>query len=99
LSAEEKNIFQEWDWAFGQTPEFTYSISRAFEWGDVVSQFNKDSYVRVDSILDGEDTLEAWYHPVVLIGWRRYVGYRDVGETRSRVGGPKVWFPQQRSEA
>jgi hypothetical protein len=30
--------FQEWDWAFGQTPEFTYSISRSFEWGNVVSQ-------------------------------------------------------------
>ncbi len=30
-------IFQEWDWVFGQTPEFTYSISRSFGWGNVVS--------------------------------------------------------------
>jgi len=32
------SFFQEWDWAFGQTPEFTYSISRSFGWGNVVSQ-------------------------------------------------------------
>ncbi|TFK55418.1 Lipoyltransferase and lipoate-protein ligase [Heliocybe sulcata] len=24
-----------WDWAFGQTPEFTYSIRPRFEWGEV----------------------------------------------------------------
>jgi hypothetical protein len=32
---------QEWNWAFGQTPEFTYSVSRAFGWGDVVSEPNE----------------------------------------------------------
>ncbi|KAI0268098.1 hypothetical protein BC834DRAFT_923217 [Gloeopeniophorella convolvens] len=26
-----------WDWAFGQTPEFTYSLSRAFGWGNVTA--------------------------------------------------------------
>lgn len=30
-------ISQRWDWAFGQTPEFTYTVQNAFSWGDVVS--------------------------------------------------------------
>ncbi|CAL1700293.1 unnamed protein product [Somion occarium] len=27
-----------WDWAFGQTPEFTYNISRTFDWGTVTAR-------------------------------------------------------------
>ena len=34
-------FFQEWDWAFGQTPEFTYSIGRSFGWGNVVSPLTR----------------------------------------------------------
>lgn len=28
---------QDWDWRFGQTPEFTHVLQRSFSWGDVVS--------------------------------------------------------------
>lgn len=28
---------QRWDWAFGQTPEFTYTLDNTFTWGTVVS--------------------------------------------------------------
>lgn len=28
---------QSWEWAYGQTPEFVYSIKNSFAWGDVVS--------------------------------------------------------------
>jgi len=28
---------QSWDWKYGQTPEFTYSIPLAFTWGSAVS--------------------------------------------------------------
>ena len=27
---------QTWDWAFGQTPEFTHTLQRTFSWGEVV---------------------------------------------------------------
>ncbi|KZP21546.1 Lipoyltransferase and lipoate-protein ligase [Athelia psychrophila] len=27
-----------WDWAFGQTPEFTYTIKQAFSWGEVTAE-------------------------------------------------------------
>ena len=38
-------FFQAWDWAFGQTPEFTYSIKRSFGWGNVVSQLTRSMCV------------------------------------------------------
>jgi lipoate-protein ligase A len=28
---------QTWDWQWGQTPEFTHSLNKAFHWGEVVS--------------------------------------------------------------
>jgi len=28
---------QSWDWAYGQTPEFEYVISKTFEWGQLTS--------------------------------------------------------------
>ncbi|KAG6820695.1 hypothetical protein H0H93_013214 [Arthromyces matolae] len=27
-----------WDWAYGQTPEFTYTVSQTFDWGDVTAE-------------------------------------------------------------
>lgn len=27
---------QTWDWRYGQTPEFTYTFSQSFEWGETV---------------------------------------------------------------
>ncbi|KAA1466615.1 Lipoyltransferase and lipoate-protein ligase [Dentipellis sp. KUC8613] len=27
-----------WDWAFGQTPEFTYTVQQSFPWGDVAAK-------------------------------------------------------------
>ncbi|TFY54332.1 hypothetical protein EVG20_g9745 [Dentipellis fragilis] len=27
-----------WDWAFGQTPEFTYTVEQSFPWGDVTAK-------------------------------------------------------------
>lgn len=29
---------QSWEWQFGQTPEFTYTISNVFEWGTAVGR-------------------------------------------------------------
>ncbi|THH13797.1 hypothetical protein EW146_g6460 [Bondarzewia mesenterica] len=29
-----------WNWAFGQTPEFTYKIGRKFPWGDVTAEIH-----------------------------------------------------------
>jgi len=28
---------QSWNWAYGQTPEFTYTVHNTFSWGTVVS--------------------------------------------------------------
>ncbi|KAI0254864.1 hypothetical protein BJV78DRAFT_1273894 [Lactifluus subvellereus] len=46
----------EWNWAFGQTPEFTYSISRAFEWGDVTAKIHSKHGVILSCSLMAEDT-------------------------------------------
>ncbi|KAJ7886705.1 hypothetical protein B0H13DRAFT_2043687, partial [Mycena leptocephala] len=29
---------QSWDWLYGQTPEFTYTLEKAFEWGSVTAE-------------------------------------------------------------
>ncbi|TFY73183.1 hypothetical protein EWM64_g10828 [Hericium alpestre] len=29
-----------WDWAFGQTPEFTYKLRQSFSWGDVTADLH-----------------------------------------------------------
>ncbi|KAI0082522.1 Lipoyltransferase and lipoate-protein ligase [Panus rudis PR-1116 ss-1] len=29
---------QSWDWAFGQTPEFTYTVSQAFSWATITAR-------------------------------------------------------------
>ena len=30
-------FLQSWDWSYGQTPEFEYTVTGSFVWGDVVS--------------------------------------------------------------
>lgn len=48
--------FPEWDWAFGQTPEFTYSISRSFGWGNVAAKIRSKHGVILSCSLTVEDT-------------------------------------------
>lgn len=35
-----KRFKQTWDWRFGQTPEFTQTLKRKFQWGAVVGLFS-----------------------------------------------------------
>lgn len=46
----------EWDWAFGQTPEFTYSITRAFEWGNVTANIHSKRGVILSCKFTVDDT-------------------------------------------
>jgi len=32
-----QSTVQSWNWAYGQTPEFTYTVHKSFAWGTVVS--------------------------------------------------------------
>ncbi|KAH9002269.1 Lipoyltransferase and lipoate-protein ligase [Lactarius hatsudake] len=48
----------DWSWAFGQTPEFTYSISRAFGWGSVARIHSKHGVI-LSCSLTAEDTSDA----------------------------------------
>lgn len=36
LTAVSGHSNQTWEWAYGQTPEFTHTVAHAFPWGDVV---------------------------------------------------------------
>ncbi|KAH9077017.1 Lipoyltransferase and lipoate-protein ligase [Lactarius deliciosus] len=50
----------DWSWAFGQTPEFTYSISRAFGWGSVTARIHsKHGVILSCSLTAEEDTSDA----------------------------------------
>lgn len=39
---------QSWDWEYGQTPEFTYTIQNSFSWGDAVCDFSQQGSVQID---------------------------------------------------
>ncbi|KAI9447880.1 hypothetical protein H4582DRAFT_1896938, partial [Lactarius indigo] len=49
----------DWSWAFGQTPEFTYSISRVFGWGNVTAKIHSKHGVILSCSLTAEDTSDA----------------------------------------
>lgn len=92
-------FFQEWDWAFGQTPEFTYSISRSFGWGNVVSQLNwKIRVCWLDGIVGGENTLKARSDPFMLLHYRGHGRLGVAGEVGPWFRRSKVWFPRQYSD-
>ncbi|KAJ1921410.1 hypothetical protein H4219_000727 [Mycoemilia scoparia] len=35
---QERDKLKTWDWLYGQTPEFTYTLSNTFDWGQVVGE-------------------------------------------------------------
>ncbi|GAW06413.1 Lipoyltransferase and lipoate-protein ligase [Lentinula edodes] len=37
-----------WEWAYGQTPEFTYTVSQAFEWGTVTAKIRSKHGIILD---------------------------------------------------
>ncbi|KAI0347459.1 Lipoyltransferase and lipoate-protein ligase [Trametopsis cervina] len=37
-----------WDWAFGQTPEFTYTIQESFAWGEVTAKVHSKHGIILD---------------------------------------------------
>ncbi|KAN0132546.1 Lipoyltransferase and lipoate-protein ligase [Lactarius tabidus] len=45
----------DWNWAFGQTPEFTYSINRAFGWGNVTAKIHSKHGVILSCSITAED--------------------------------------------
>lgn len=45
-----------WDWAFGQTPEFTYSIRGQFAWGNVAAEIRSKHGVILSCTLTPDDT-------------------------------------------
>jgi len=49
----------DWNWAFGQTPEFTYSISRAFGWGNVAGKIHSKHGIILSCSLTAEDMSDA----------------------------------------
>jgi len=41
-----------WEWAFGQTPEFTRSLSNTFAWGEVVAEIRSKHGIILDCSLE-----------------------------------------------
>lgn len=37
IMRDEPHWLQSWEWAYGQTPEFSYTVDNTFPWGKVVS--------------------------------------------------------------
>ncbi|KAG2369774.1 hypothetical protein BDR07DRAFT_1388294 [Suillus spraguei] len=45
-----------WDWAFGQTPEFEYTIKKPFGWGDITAHIRARHGVILSCTLQGLDS-------------------------------------------
>jgi len=49
-----------WDWAYGQTPEFTYTIDETFSWGEVQAKIRSKHGIILACMLEVRNTqLEA----------------------------------------
>lgn len=49
-----------WEWLYGQTPEFTHSLSKTFSWGYVVSLKLPCSVLGDDSVSGSKASFKAW---------------------------------------
>ncbi|KAF9238816.1 Lipoyltransferase and lipoate-protein ligase [Melanogaster broomeanus] len=82
-----------WDWAYGQTPEFEYVVSKVFEWGEVTSTIHsKHGLILSCSFSLSEDasisqTTRSALDTLSqnLIGTR--YGFVDGSETLGAIGG------------
>lgn len=87
-----------WDWAYGQTPEFTYTINRTFPWGDVSAEIRAKHGVILDCSIKAAGTS----HGAVLeaFGQSFYIGKRygfvenDEGaaDEVKEIADVKVWL-------
>jgi len=85
---ESMDIFPEWDWAFGQTPEFTYSINRSFGWGNVAAEIRSKHGVILSCTftVDGTPNLEWLEKLGGKLEGQRY-GFLDNNLTEYDGGG------------
>lgn len=58
---------QTWNWAFGQTPEFTYKIEKGFAWGRIVCDLHIFSWTWIDGYPGGRTAVKTWCHLIVHI--------------------------------
>jgi len=45
-----------WEWSFGQTPEFTYTVSHSFPWGDVTAKIHSKHGIILSCVMRFENT-------------------------------------------
>ncbi|KAF8806143.1 Lipoyltransferase and lipoate-protein ligase [Phlegmacium glaucopus] len=67
-----------WEWAFGQTPEFTYTLQHTFLWGDATAEIRSKHGVILDCSLQLKNTQISGRALETLTQWARsfYLGQR-----------------------
>jgi len=45
-----------WEWCYGQTPEFTYTVSHSFRWGDVMAKIRSKHGIILSCAMEIENT-------------------------------------------
>ncbi|KAI0053750.1 Lipoyltransferase and lipoate-protein ligase [Auriscalpium vulgare] len=90
-----------WNWAFGQTPEFTYTVQRKFEWGVVNAEIRSKHGVILSCTVSTDDDAKA---DVVADVGRQIEGarYAFVDDTEPSVGAEHArdvhrWLVQEMS--
>ncbi|TCD63961.1 Biotin/lipoate A/B protein ligase [Steccherinum ochraceum] len=65
-----------WDWAYGQTPEFTYEIEHQFKWGKIEGKVHSKHGIILDCTFQCSEGAEGWQGQANKLGeWlkgRRY---------------------------
>ncbi|KAG6854457.1 hypothetical protein C0991_006536 [Blastosporella zonata] len=81
-----------WDWAYGQTPEFTYTIQRAFNWGSIAAEIrskhgiiNQCTFQITDSRLNEVDA-QALMKLGQLLEGQRYGFLDGLSDVREETG-------------
>ncbi|KAF5371312.1 hypothetical protein D9758_004201 [Tetrapyrgos nigripes] len=83
-----------WDWAFGQTPEFTYRVSNSFSWGTVHATIQSKHGVILNTELSvsdytaADDTAEAFEEVKRVLRGKKYGFVRHIEFTALKKGSP-----------
>ncbi|KAG5338562.1 hypothetical protein C0989_007050 [Termitomyces sp. Mn162] len=81
-----------WDWAYGQTPEFTYTVHRTFDWGKAMAEFNSKHGVIKQCTLNISDSklndsdMGAVMELGRLLEGQRYGFLKDKWSTQEEAG-------------
>ncbi len=93
-------IAKEWEWLYGQTPEFTHTLSREFAWGTVAAEIQSKHGIITECdvrVTKPDGSVESWMHLSEALIETRYetLDDLDVSELGVEAGEVYEWLIDQ----